>query len=80
MTEADVQAMSANIQSAQHAMREATDEVRRQRIIIETYRRQDAEHEKLIGELYRLLKQEDLDGAMDLVRDAYLAIHGPSDD
>lgn len=36
------------------------------------------EYEQLIGRLYELLKADDLDRAMDLVRAEFDAIHGPS--
>lgn len=50
----------------------------RQRLI-QDYQRKNADHERMVGKLYELLKQDDLDGAMDIVRDEYNAIHGPND-
>ncbi len=46
------------------------------RSVVEQYRRQNAEHERLIGRLYELLPER-ADDAHDLVRDEYRAIHGP---
>jgi hypothetical protein len=37
------------------------------------------EHEKFVSDLYGLMKIESFDYAMDLVREKYEAIHGPSD-
>lgn len=47
--------------------------------LIRDYQRKNADHERMVGKLYELLKAEDLDGAMDIVRDEFDAIHGPSD-
>lgn len=38
------------------------------------------DYEKMIGRLLALLKGDDLDGAMDVVRAEYEAIHGPDDE
>lgn len=38
------------------------------------------EYEKFVSDLYGLMKTESFDYAMDLVREKYDAIHGPSDD
>jgi hypothetical protein len=68
------------------AMRVASDVMKRAELeldarqrLIDDYRRKNYAHERMVGKLYDLLKQDDLDGAMDIVRDEYFAIHGPSD-
>lgn len=65
---------------ASKAMKEAEYELGARQRLIEDYRRKNYDHERMVGKLYELLKQDDLDGAMDIVRDEYRAIHGPSDD
>lgn len=65
--------------AANHAMRNATFELARRQNLIDSYSRKVAEHERLIGRLYKLLRDDDLDGARDLVTDEYRSIHGPAD-
>lgn len=61
-------------------------ELARLRIVTEAYRQRNAEHERLIGELHERFQnkaaRDELllwDEMADMVRDAHLAIHGPSD-
>jgi hypothetical protein len=37
------------------------------------------EYERIINELHRLLLEERTDEALDIVREQFVAIHGPSD-
>jgi hypothetical protein len=55
------------------------DEIKRLNRLVDDYRHKDADHERMVGELRKLLKAEDLDGARDIVDAEYGAIHGPSD-
>jgi hypothetical protein len=55
------------------------DEIKRLNRLVDDYRRKDAAHERMVGELREMLKVDDLDGARDIVEAEYGAIHGPSD-
>lgn len=48
-------------------------------MLADGYRRVSGEHERMVGKLKELLDADDLDGARDIVRDEFYAIHGPSD-
>lgn len=45
--------------------------------VLESYRHKVAEHERLVTKLHGLLMEDRSDEALDLVRDAFCAIHGP---
>lgn len=64
---------------ASAAMKQAEIELDRRQRLIDDYRRKDAEHERMIGDLLELLDNDDLDGARDIVKAEYDAIHGPRD-
>jgi hypothetical protein len=64
---------------ARVAMREAELELVRRARLIDNYQRDNYAHERLIGELRTLLRNDDLDAARDLVEAEYGAIHGPND-
>lgn len=82
----NVRVIAASMDRVGEVLRAATAEVGRQRVIIDTYRRQDAEHEELIGKLYAMACNKEArdelllwDEFCELVTDAYRAIHGPTD-
>jgi hypothetical protein len=54
-----------------------SSEIQRMNELVAHYRRKDGEHERLIAKLLKLLNQDDLDGARDLVKEEYDSIHGP---
>jgi hypothetical protein len=54
-------------------------EIQRLYRLLDWYREKDAAHERMVYELRKLLKVDDLDGARDVVDAAFGAIHGPSD-
>jgi len=56
-------------------MKQSIDELKH---LVIDYRRKDAAHERMIGELKTLLENEDTDKALDIVRNEFNAIHGPS--
>lgn len=72
-------------QAAQHRIAELQalvdrkqNEIQRLNSLCDSYRRMNGDHERLIGKLKELLP-DNPDDAYDLVRDAFYAIHGPSD-
>lgn len=71
--------LASGMTEAREAMRLAQCELNARQRLIEDYRRKNYAHEDMVGKLYELLKQDDLDGAMDIVREEYGAIHGPNE-
>ena len=69
----------ADVAKSTAAMRDASAELNRRQSTIDQYRRDNAKHERLIGDLLERLNKDDLDGARDLVKAEYDAIHGPRD-
>lgn len=51
----------------------------RLQMLAEAYRRVSSHHEDMIRDLLKLLDNDDLDGARDLVKAEHLSIHGPND-
>src|SRR5690606_11943823 len=49
------------------------------KMLADAYTRVSSEHERMVGDLLKLLDNDDLDGARDLVKAEYEAIHGPRD-
>lgn len=66
-------------QEARDAMHAAKSELERRQVVIDQYRAKDAAHERLISAVLNRMNLEDFDGARDLVRAEYDAIHGPAD-
>lgn len=75
----ELELLKYGMQSSADAMRAAKIELDRRQVLIDQYRRSNADHERLIGKLRDLLKVDDLDGARDLVNAEYDSIHGPAD-
>ena len=73
------QAAQARIAELELLRDKKQTEIQRQASLLDEYRRDKYAHEAMVGRLYTLLKDEDLDGAMDIVKDEFFAIHGPSD-
>jgi vacuolar-type H+-ATPase subunit H len=76
---AQMQKVSEAMSSASEAMARAQSELVRCYTMIDDYRRKNAEHERMVGELREALKIEDIDTASDIVSAAFDAIHGPRD-
>lgn len=49
------------------------------KMLADAYTRVSSEHETMVSDLIKLLDNDDLDGARDLVKAEYDAIHGPRD-
>ena len=62
----------AVLEVAKRAMKDQKD-------LIEYYRNKQYAHERMIGQLKTLLDNDVTDKALDIVRDEFYAIHGPSD-
>lgn len=71
--------LGAILQASGKAIRAATFELNARQRLIEDYRRDVAAHERMVGKLLKLLDNDDLDGARDIVKAEYEAIHGPRD-
>jgi hypothetical protein len=76
---AELAQIGAGMEAAGKAMRAATFELSAKQRLIEDYRRKNADHEKLIGKLLKLLNNDDMDEARALVKYEYDGIHGPAD-
>jgi hypothetical protein len=51
----------------------------RLQMLADAYRRVSSEHEDMVSDLLKLLDNDDLDGARDLVKAKHMSIHGPRD-
>lgn len=71
--------IGVGMEAAGKAMRAATAEISRQKIVIEQYRSGRAAHETMVGRLLELLDADNLDLARDIVKLEYDGIHGPRD-
>jgi hypothetical protein len=75
-----------NVRAIEQNLVDKQSEIQRLNSLCDWYRTQNARHEHLIGELHERFQnkaaRDELllwDEMHDMVRDAYLAIHGPSD-
>lgn len=75
----DIKAIEQSMLNTQQLLRDAMFELEARQRLIQCYREKNYAHEDMVGKLYELLKAEDLDGAMDIVRREYEGIHGPND-
>jgi arylsulfatase A-like enzyme len=82
----EIQEMTAHIAQTNKTMRAASEamtlaqsELDRRQALIDNYREGVRHHEHLIGRLYQLFNEDNIDDARDLVRDEFRSIHGPRD-
>ena len=51
----------------------------RLQMLADAYRRVSSDHEDMVSDLLKLLDNDDLDAARDIVQTEYRSIHGPND-
>jgi hypothetical protein len=67
-----------NLQRIEDIMNRKDREIVRLLGLVNWYREKNADHERMVGELHKLLKVDDLDAARDIVSAAFDGIHGPT--
>lgn len=67
-----------NLQRIEDVMNRKDREIVRLLGLVNWYREKNADHERLVGDVLKLLKADELDGARDIVSAAFDAIHGPT--
>jgi hypothetical protein len=70
--ESDIAAIQKNLDAKQN-------EIQRLDSLCAWYRTQNAQHERTLGQLLKLLKADELDAARDLAQAEFDAIHGPNE-
>jgi hypothetical protein len=68
-----------NVAAIQKNLDAKQNEIQRLDSLCAWYRTQNAQHERTLGQLLKLLKADDLDAARDLVQYEFDGIHGPNE-
>jgi uncharacterized protein YlxW (UPF0749 family) len=71
------QSMQYRIETLQSLVDRKQNEIQRLNNLLDSYRSDNADHERLIGKLRDLMRADEYDDAYDLVRNEFDAIHGP---